>query len=187
ELLAILPRNLFDRQILFALEVAWIVAHHRLPLFLRDEMHAHVETLAQGDFVLGFIILPFRFTVRASHQERTRRNPGKLHPKAVRDDLSWLSLLLRRMGLLPLFPHFLNNLLGSFLVNVMQFAHLIGGSRVVLRRLSLRPVQGFTDKQSQLGFALLLQPLQFLSFPVGFFLFLTLPFQFGLFLLLLLL
>src|ERR1019366_5529528 len=30
ELLAILPRHLFDRQVLFALEVTWVVSHHGL-------------------------------------------------------------------------------------------------------------------------------------------------------------
>src|ERR1022692_3665604 len=109
-------------------------------------MYAHEKSLAQRDFVLSLVVASCRFTLRTPHQERTRRYPGKLHPQAVRDDFPWFSLQLRRMGLLPLFLHFLDDLLGSFLVKLMQLAHLVGGSRVVLRRVATCPVQGFTDQ-----------------------------------------
>ena len=59
ELLAIIPGNLFDRQVLFALEVAGIVAHDLLPLFLGHGVNAHVEALGQRDLVLGFVVRPF--------------------------------------------------------------------------------------------------------------------------------
>src|ERR1019366_6550779 len=46
DLLAIPPRNLVHWQALLALEMSGVVSHHGLPLFLRDEMNRHVETLA---------------------------------------------------------------------------------------------------------------------------------------------
>src|ERR1019366_6435353 len=87
ELLAIPPRNLVHWQALLALEMAGVVAHHRLPLFLRDEVDAHVEPFGQRDLVLDFVVASFRFAVWTTHQERARWNPDELHAEAVGERL----------------------------------------------------------------------------------------------------
>ena len=91
ERLAIIPGNVFHRQVLFTLEMAGVVTHHSLPLFLGDEMNPHVESLRQRDFVLVFVRphvwLSTFFFLRTAHQECARRYPSELHADAVREIL----------------------------------------------------------------------------------------------------
>src|ERR1019366_5704184 len=79
ELLTVLPRNLFHWQVLFAFETAGILAHDLLPFFLGHSVHAHVESLAQCDLVLGFVVNPFRFTLGTAHHEVPWSNPNEFH------------------------------------------------------------------------------------------------------------
>src|SRR5260370_26966243 len=85
--LAVLPRNLLNRQVLFALEMTWVVAHDRLPFFLRHEMDTHVKTFGQPDFVLEFVATPCFFAVGTAHHEAPMWNPDEFHPNAVRERL----------------------------------------------------------------------------------------------------
>ena len=95
ELLAIVPGNIFDREVLFALELAGIVAHDCLPLFLGHGMNAHVEALGQRDLVLGFVVMPSFFFLGTAHHEAPRRNPDELHADAVGEVLGRVFLLWR--------------------------------------------------------------------------------------------
>src|SRR5207302_759355 len=59
------------------------------------------------------------------------------------------------MGVLPFSSDFLDDLLGTHCWYSVLPPKMIGGSRVLLRRPSLGPVQGITNKLSQLNLALL--------------------------------
>ena len=87
KLLAIIPRNRFHRQVFFALELAGIIAHDFLPLFLGHGVHAHVESLRQRDLVLGFITFSFFFLLWTSHHEAPWRYPDEFHAAAVGEGL----------------------------------------------------------------------------------------------------
>src|SRR5713226_10349648 len=69
ELLAIIPGNVFDRQVLFALELAWGIVHDLRPLFLGHCEYAHVKSLGQRDLVRGFVISLFLFLFRTGHHK----------------------------------------------------------------------------------------------------------------------
>ena len=58
EFLAIIPGHHFHWQVLFALEMAGILAGDLLPLFLGHGVNTHVETFSHHDFVLGFVTSP---------------------------------------------------------------------------------------------------------------------------------
>src|SRR6516165_6925904 len=78
--------------------MAGVAAHHRLPLLLRHKIDSHVETLGERHLVLGFVVRPCLFILRAAHQESPRWNPSELHAETVGEDLSWLSFGLWRMN-----------------------------------------------------------------------------------------
>ena len=92
ELLAIIPGNLFHRQVFLAFEMAGVVAHDLLPLFLGHGMNSDVKAFGQSDFVLGFIFTSFLFFRWTAHSECAWRNPDKLHTDAVREILGWVFL-----------------------------------------------------------------------------------------------
>ena len=67
-----------------ALESAWIVAHHRFPLRLRDWVLPQIKRLADGDPVGRlFVIMRFCIRVWGPHHERPSGNQHKLHADAV--------------------------------------------------------------------------------------------------------
>ena len=87
EVLTIIPVDLFDREILFVLKFAWLVAHDIRPLFLGHEVNAHIKAFRQRDLVLRFLSFPYFLLLRTAHLERARRNPDELHANAVREVL----------------------------------------------------------------------------------------------------
>src|SRR5262249_28857677 len=58
----VVPRNTFHWLVRMAPELAWIVAHHRFPLRLRDRVLPQIKRLADGDTV-GWPFEPCRFCI----------------------------------------------------------------------------------------------------------------------------
>src|ERR1017187_5043658 len=87
ELMAIFPRDTIHRQVLCALELAWIFVHYRYPFFLGHGVHAHIEALRQRDLVLNIAFWVSAFTCRTAHHEGPRWNPNEFHPDAIREGL----------------------------------------------------------------------------------------------------
>src|SRR5262245_38944253 len=61
--LYVYPGNVFHRKMRIAFESAWIVAHHRFPLRLRDRVLPQIKRLADGNMVGGYLAAE-RFCIR---------------------------------------------------------------------------------------------------------------------------
>ena len=63
--------------------MAWVVAHHGLPVFLGDGMDAYPQAFREFHGMLGFVSPSLFFCFWASHEESPGRDAGKAHADAI--------------------------------------------------------------------------------------------------------